>query len=677
MKNFISLNPLILILSALMALPAWADSDSDESGLQTGSPSVIQVATTDYARLRSAKDVLEQLPMVMIDDDGNLVVMGHGVARIYVDRRLLTTPDELSRISASAVQEVEIITAPDASYDKDVRAVIIVRLIEGKTEGLTVDDRLLVDMKRVPAFSNQVGMKYRSREMEFFTQLSIDEAREHHYQKNFEQTYTSADEQNKLVSRQTVEAEPRIHQQLLTALVGMNYDLTATQNLALAYECDWLRFAHVDIPLTAKLYEANAEQVLDLQHPVSSFRALEQQHSQNGAHDLRATYTGSFGLWRLDAGINSILSKRENYADQYLVNKDHISNEVYVLDNLYLRDYVHAGRTLGKGKLQLGLEHILNRQDISIDNELKEQPHIGGSLKAQQYAAFANLGQQQENWRWSAGLRYEHIRYSFRPENNHDVNHSQPTGAVKAEDLADDYFYPNLTVGVKTGQSDLELSFTRSYQKPDMQNLHKTIEGNYYMESMNVVERISTTTLTWQHKWLQLSASHLYLDDPLFHTIDGKVNFSGNDYNAMEVDLALSPTFGCWKPLLNVHYHRQWLNMELANGRNKLNDPFVNIGFTNCLTLPKEWMVRLNAYWHSKGCVGNEKYQAENFELSSSLLKDLCNHRLTIELSLQNALRDSWLDTTRYADVSYNQSKGYRKRVVRNLSLSLRYRFQR
>ncbi len=677
MKNFISLNSLLLTLSALSALPAWADYDQNEEELQAASPSVIQVATTEYARLRSAKDVLEQLPSIMIDDNGDIVVMGCGVARIYVDRRMLTSPNELSRISASAVQEVEVNTAPDASYDKEVRAVIIVRLIEGKTEGLFIDDRLLVDMKRVPAFSNQIGMKYRTREMEFFSQLSIDEAREHRYQKNFEQTYTSADEHNKLVSRQTVEAEPRIHQQLLTALVGMNYDLSVTQNFSLAYECDWLRFANIHNPIRATLYEANAEQVLDLQHPVLSFQALEKQHSQSGAHDLRATYSGTFGPWRLDAGVNSILAERAYYTDQYLDEDDQIGNEVYLLDNLYLRNYLHASRALGKAKLQLGLEHILNQQDLSIDNELKEQPHVGGSLRAQQYAAFANLGQQMSGWRWSAGLRYEHMRYSFRPESNHTDNHSQTKGVVKAEDLADDYFYPNLTIGVKTGQSDLEFSFTRSYQKPDMQNLHKTIEGNYYMESMNVVERISTTTLTWQYKWLQLSASHLYLDDPLFHTTDGKINFSGNDYNAMEADLALSPTFGCWKPLLNVHYHRQWLNMELANGRNKLNDPFINIGFTNCLTLPKEWMVRLNAYWHSKGCVGNEKYQANNFELSSSLLKDLCNHRLTLELSLQNALRDSWLDTTRYADVSYNQSKGNRKRMVRNLSLSLRYRLNR
>ena len=82
-------------------------------------------------------DVLQQVPSVTVDFNGNVSIRGNSNVTILIDgRQTLISQDQLQEIPASAVKSIELITNPSAKYNPDGMAGIIdIKMKEPKVKG--------------------------------------------------------------------------------------------------------------------------------------------------------------------------------------------------------------------------------------------------------------------------------------------------------------------------------------------------------------------------------------------------------------------------------------------------------------------------------------------------------------------------------------------------------------
>lgn len=88
---------------------------------------VVNVSKQYTAASGSAVDVLENVPSVQVDIEGNVQLRGSGSFQVLIDGRpsILDAGDALKQIPASSIENIEIITNPSAKYDPDGTAGIL------------------------------------------------------------------------------------------------------------------------------------------------------------------------------------------------------------------------------------------------------------------------------------------------------------------------------------------------------------------------------------------------------------------------------------------------------------------------------------------------------------------------------------------------------------------------
>ena len=123
----------------------------------------------------TAEDVLKKVPMVTVDQDGEISLRGSSNVKILVDGRPIRS--EASNISAATIEKVEVITSPSAKYDPEGMAGIInIELKKGNYEGFNgsirvngrqTDEYSASDMNGLTFYANYKKDKYN-----FYSSLS-------------------------------------------------------------------------------------------------------------------------------------------------------------------------------------------------------------------------------------------------------------------------------------------------------------------------------------------------------------------------------------------------------------------------------------------------------------------------------------------------------------------------
>lgn len=83
----------------------------------------VSVANTMLARSSSVNEVLSRAPNVVVNDDGQIQVIGRGEASIYLNGKLINR-ERIATIPTSQIVKIEIVANPSAKYDAEGRAVI-------------------------------------------------------------------------------------------------------------------------------------------------------------------------------------------------------------------------------------------------------------------------------------------------------------------------------------------------------------------------------------------------------------------------------------------------------------------------------------------------------------------------------------------------------------------------
>jgi outer membrane receptor protein involved in Fe transport len=125
----------------------------------------------------SAEDVLQNAPMVDVDQDGEVSLRGNTNVKILVDGRMNRL--DLANISGSQIEKVEVITSPSAKYDPDGMAGIInIVLKKGTNEGFNGNIKINANHNKYHSVDEMNGINlygnYRSEKINLFGSLGLN-----------------------------------------------------------------------------------------------------------------------------------------------------------------------------------------------------------------------------------------------------------------------------------------------------------------------------------------------------------------------------------------------------------------------------------------------------------------------------------------------------------------------
>ena len=134
---------------------------------------VYNVAKNNLARGGTVSDVLENVPSVSVDIDGNIELRGNNNVRILVDGKPsgligLGGIDALTRLPAESIEKVEVITSPSSRYQAEgTTGIINIILAKRFLKGLNGVFNLSVGKN--DTYSGSANLNYRKGKFNFFT----------------------------------------------------------------------------------------------------------------------------------------------------------------------------------------------------------------------------------------------------------------------------------------------------------------------------------------------------------------------------------------------------------------------------------------------------------------------------------------------------------------------------
>ncbi len=650
-----------LVLLSLLTVSGQVQADETQSG------QAIVVEGTEMAMHQSVMDVLRVLPGVTVTDDV-VTVIGCGTAVVYIGNRKITENSELSNITADRIKEVEIKKHPGAEYDKSVMAVLVIRLKNDESEGLQLDNMLQLDLTHKLSGTDRFSLGWRHKALTLRGYVGFEEHRMNISSQSFNRTYKD----KQLISEGSTFFHSKLKSQWIHAGASMAYDFSIGHKLTFNYSLADKRIDNFDIP----------EFMQTSRHPSTQ-------------HDFALEYAGRWGGWDFALGNNSLIFN----ANLDLCNPE--SDKKYVRKQYDVRTFAKAKTDLWKGSLNVGAEYQIDDMDAKLkdENPTMNQQDLAYGLSHAKHpdrtlGLFTSLSQTFGDWTIEAGVRYEYYNTSYKacsddgllqylenssPDAVAQILERYPEITSLLRDGSLTYkkgmFFPSLKVYKKFGESRLSLEHTEFSIPPDFAITRLRIsEIDVWAKKVLWSEIASATTLGFKHKWLDLALTFNHYDDPICETLNSLDQYNAPDYNALDFDVTLTPQIGVWTPMLHANFHKQWFDMQLASGKDRLKKPHVNVEFYNTLSLPHDWLLRCNATWYSKGALRNNYYVKPDLCIDASVQKTLPKQGLTFLLSCYNLLKDSYSDYARYNQAYYGISEGSRDRNNRILSLTIQYK---
>lgn len=633
----------------------------------------IQIEGTDLAKLPSIMDVLSTLPGVAVNNN-MVTVIGHGRPNIYIGNLKITELTELNNITAERVKDIEILKAPGAQYGKDVESVIIIRMKSSWKEGFSLNNVLGVTATHKVSPGDKLSVGWKQDKLTLGALVGWEQQWKRFEKQTFTYKYDPPFEPGKEPSSKTSKTlHPDNKIQTLHVGAMASYDFDPNNRLSFVYALAHKHTDDTDIPENPQFNT----------HP-------------NTRHDFALDYEGHWSDWVLSLGNNSFIDNAD-----LTMHKSNMVNTYYKRKQFNVRTFAKASTPLWKGELTFGAEHQIYNMDAKLYDE---DPSVPANLSPyykshakhpdNTLAAFISTQQTFGQWTIEAGVRYEHYNTSYRPCDDDGViyffrNYSAQyvEQLKKAKALAevlqrdgelsstDNKLFPSLRVSTRIGGSELSLKHSQSIIQPDFAITRlRLTETNLWDRKVLWSETVSATTLGWKYKWVDLSATFKHFSDPICTTLNATNKYNAPDYNALMLDLALTPKIGIWSPVLMATFQKQWFDMPLASGKDRLKKPMGTITFNNTITLPCDWVIRCNALWHSRGANRNNYYFSSALNIDASVQKSLPHLGLTFILSAENLLHNTYNDFGRYTQDIYGVSEGTREHNPRYVTLTAQYK---
>lgn len=655
----------------------------------------------------TATDVLEQVPSVAVDNDGNVTLRGSSNVKVLVNGRpseLLSSDlaSLLEQIPASTVESVEVITNPSAKYDPEGMSGIINIKLKDKTAGaLGLNGVVNVNFGAplpfkipdemdsfIPTLMGNVNLNYTTEKYNLFFNADLGRRARGHYGNTDILYYNATGAPRSHYDIDEFSVHPN---NMGSVKLGGEYYFNERNSLLLSYQLrGGNRRRNSDIYATDLLYADSMR-----------YDQTSRSDNRNLNHSFNLLYTKKFDRkdeeLTLDATFSTRQVQGEGYQkqlyygpalwDNYYLRESETENHHQAL-NIKLNWMRPFDTFLGREgwRLETGYEGRMDWPDQRADytrteyNAAHDLVSYLDSLSSTHFrynqhvhALYATLGGGiTESLSLQAGLRGE-----YASTYGEDLNHK----ATEPVDKTYWQLYPTLHLSYKVSdKQSMQVSYSRRVRRPHMWDLNPYMDvregqqlsfGNpnldpeytnafevsynlsvgkwnfftsaYYRQTNNMMTR-------YGYVWDSISAVRYSWWEPYNSEYDGYwastwQNLAQGYNYGMEfiIDWQI---FQWWKVNVNVNFYESRIEgTSLLDNQDK--ESFQASGkFTSFMTLPHAWTVQLSGQYRAPW-LDLQTEMDGSYWLDFAVKKDLFNNRATVNLRVSDVLcTGGWGHTT-------------------------------
>jgi len=676
-KNRKSMKKFLTILQLFLSLLAHAQqdvvTDSIAHELQeivvtakqpatklVGTALVSTIAGSNLQNLGTAFDVLNQLPMIKVVDDA-VTIVGKGTPEIYIDGRPMRSDEELMQLQSNNINKIELEMAPGAMYASGTKAVLKITTRHIFVDGLSFIERGEVTVRRKWSVNNMLDFNYHTVAWDFFASGLI--ARNNSLIKGTTTNTLTYDGKQTVIGSSQHKNYPSTNGMVKA---GFNYS-SGDQSLGGYYRYN---------PEQGHFSNIGEEWLNDEPRISRNIYTGILAHSHRGSVYYDNTFDGKY-LLHFDGDYKNSYSDNNVQTTYPNGNTDDVHSSDTRKSSLWAGK-LYLSFPLANGSFTIGTQDSYTNATLDylmLNQEISEYiPSSFTEAKQTSAAAFASWKRRFGNFNLYAGLRYEYVDYLF------NVN------GIKNKEMSrtDNYLTPDISLGYSFNeQSQVGLSYKMATVKPPYSQLTGSLSyvGMHEIEGGNPAlkdERMHDVQFFSMWKGFMLQANYTRsIDTYAFvkrvypaQTLQLLMRPVNIDVSAVDVYLVWSQPIKTWTPDITLGIHKQWLEMDGIH----YNRPIISYYFDNIISLPKGFLVTLNASGQSQGDMHTNRFGTTWFTLDASISKSLFNKSLQLKISatdIFNTSNNQWTMNTYGIFVNKQQTYDHR-----GISISLSYSFQ-
>jgi len=644
----------------------------------------------------TASDVLDNVPSVTVDADGNVALRGNDNVKILIDGRpsnAINITDALKSIPADALDKVEVITNPSARYNAEGGGGIInILLKKGKNQGL---NGTVIASTGYPQTYGATGtLNYKTKEFNLFTTQGYN------YRNNPGNAFTDSRYLNPDNSTKDYMYENRETERLnksYNATLGVDWylDKSTTWTNAFNYRRStgdnrddvWQHYYDVNHDFTSSINRINDE---DTKSQNVEFTTNLTKNFKKEGHKL--TIDGSFS----SNDDKSLATINETSTANTDLHVDGTINNQTQSRNSIQADYVLP---IGKGsQFEAGYrgDFSKNLTDYAVERDGVIQPNYTNTLeyKEKVNALYTQYGFKINKFSSLLGLRWEDSDIDVNQLATHDFTNKRYNN-----------FFPSafLTYEIDD-KSSASISYSRRIQRPrgrqlnPFNNLSSNVNifiGNpdlnpAYTDAIDLGYMKRWSKLTFNTSLYGNKTTNVFqqvriqtgtLPDGTAVITTTPINLATEYRSGFEFTFNYNP-YKWWR--LNSNFNLFYVKTQGDYSyTDSSNNPVVqNFDFettswfarlTSKITLPYkiDWQTNMTYNGAQKNRQGKN---LGNFSMNMALSKDVLKDKGTIALNVNDVfnsrkrIQDTFLDQT----VDSHSEMQWR---VRSVNLSFTYRF--
>lgn len=622
------------------------------------------VAGTPLSLMGSAKEMISHLPFVT-GSDGEYTVIGRGTPDIYINGRKVRDITELDRLQSYEILSAEIITTPGVQYGSSVGAVIRLRTVRQRGQGMSGSFYADYLQGHVPNATEGISLNYRTGGLDIFIKSDFAEVNNYGTGTTRQEIYASS-EWNQSTTYKNKQTYRTFNGEL-----GFNYELDQDQSFGMRY------LPGTNIGYSNAFAESNTLVRQDGKE-VDRLQSLQQTKARTGWwQGVNGYYNGTFGKWNID--FNADYYSNRDRIGQYAENN---GTEAATSSNR-VRTHLYAAKLLitaplWKGKLSFGTEETFtNRHDVFLQNGFSADAE--DRIRQTMLSGFFDYSLPLGKFNFSAGLRYEFQQTDYYEKGIHQDGQS-PTyrdwiPVVSVRYTSDDWFLAlsHRTLKFSPDYSMLSSAVTYrnkyGYSSGDpflVPQIHRAIllDGGWKWINFNIF---------YAHTWNMYTRYTRPYDDVNHPGVLLFGMASIPHTNMYGASIMLSPKIGIWQPKFTAAI--DWYDSQAApiGITQHWNEPRLYFDLDNNFSLPKGWFFNIHGtiFTASKQSYAILKTEGRvDAQLTKSFFK---GQSLKISLTAKDIFHTAYRNFNIYGKQTLSFSRSYSDQQRFGIRLSYQF----
>ncbi len=625
----------------------------------------------------SVSDVMDNIPSVSVDVEGNISLRGNDNVRILINGKPsglvgLSGPEALRQLPAESIEKVEVITSPSARYEASGTAGIL-NIILKKQELIGFNGSIVLNGGAPTTYGGSTSLNWRTEKLNVFATTSFNDS------KSLGGGLFNSQYFNDGSIRSYTNEERDYNRNRNNVFLNLGAEYFFDENTSLTIS-GFVRESNNTSNNQTIIENRNSENVL-----ISTVGRIQSEEELDNSRQFTANYTKKFN----DKGHQLVIEfqKETSEEDQSdLAENTAIDNQSSTTNEIQDRILMQLDYVLPideNTQFELGYRGNYSEQatdyrvfDITSGGTIPNT-NLTNYLRFVQNvdAAYTQFGKKVDKFSYLAGLRMERTKIIIDQQTSDDYKEKKYTDWFPTLNLSYEFSdSENITLGYsrrirrprswslnpfqsltsltffRQGNPDLDPSYSNSFDFGYLKRWEKfTFNGSvYYQKATQEITRITETTGTI----VRVSEDPI-IDVPALRSTS--INLAENNRAGTEFtltyspkrDIRLSANFNVFDSETIGTYNDNVLDARIVSWFSRVNASF---------PLPFGINTQIRAFYRGPRATAQTKSQGV-FTLSGAVNKNLFNKKATLSFRASDILNSSIGKSTTETDTFINYTE--------------------